>query len=53
MVGKYAIAKQNEFGFNLVKFDILGNFFAFPLHVDHILFVDDLNNLGWKVVIRK
>jgi len=27
--------------------------FAFPLHVEHVFFADDLNNHGWKVVLRK
>ena len=27
--------------------------FAFPLHVEQVLFVHDLNNHGWKVVLRK
>ena len=49
--------KRADYGFSLVKFDKLMSLsvksFAFPLHVEKIYFQDDLNNVGWKVVLRK
>ena len=57
MVGQNATTKQDEYGFSLVNFDRLvplsAESFAFPIHVEQVFFADDLNNHGWKVVLRK
>ena len=57
MVGHYATMKRDDYGFSLVNFDRLVSLsaksFAFPLHIEQVFFVDDLNNNGWKVVLRK
>ena len=57
MVGHNATMKRDEYGFSLVNFDRLvplsAESFAFPLHVEQVFFADDLNNHGWKVVLRK
>ena len=56
-VGHNAIMKRDDYGFSLVNFDRLVSLsaesFAFPLHIEHIFFADDLNNHGWKVVLQK
>jgi hypothetical protein len=57
IVGHNATMKRDDYGFSLVNFDRLvplsAKSFAFPLHVEQIFFVDDLNNNGWKVVLKK
>lgn len=57
MVGQHATMKRDDYGFSLVNFDRLvplsAESFAFPLHVEQVFFADDLNNHGWKVVLRK
>ena len=57
MVGHNVIMKRDDYGFNLVNFDRLVSLstesFAFSLHVEQVFFADDLNNHGWKVVLRK
>lgn len=58
MVGRTsATMKRDPYGFTLVNFDRLIPFsaqsFAFPLHIEQVFFADDINNPGWKVVLRK
>jgi hypothetical protein len=57
MVGHNANMKRDDYGFSLINFDklipLLAKSFAFPLHVEQVLFADDLNNHGWKVVLQK
>jgi len=57
MVGPHATMKRDDYGFTLVNFERLipysAQSFAFPLHVDQVFFVDNVNNRGWKVVLRK
>ena len=49
--------KKYEYGFTLVNIDCTipysSNLFAFPLHAQHVFFVDDVAHPGWKVVLRK
>ena len=57
MVGHNTTMKRDDYGFSLVDFDRLvpssTESFAFPLHVEQVFFADNLNNHGWKVVLRK
>ena len=49
--------KHDDYGFTLIKFDRVIPYstdsFAFPLHVQQVFFVDDVENPEWKVVLRK
>jgi hypothetical protein len=49
--------KRDDHGFTLIKFDRIilysADSFAFPLHVQQVFFVDDVENPEWKVVLRK
>jgi hypothetical protein len=53
-VGSSAMLKRDEYGFTLVNFGSLipisDQSFAFPLHVDQVLFSSDPKERGWKVV---
>ena len=55
--GARATMKCDEYGFTLFKFDRLipysADSFAFPLHVQQVFFVDDEDNNGWKIVLRR
>ena len=50
MVGYNAIMKRDDYGFSPMNVDKLVSLssesFAFPLHVEHVFFADDLNNYG-------
>ena len=50
MVGHNVTMKRDEYGSSLVNFDRLvplsAESFAFSLHVEQVLFADDLNNHG-------
>ena len=49
--------KRDDYGFTIIKFDhvipYLADSFAFPLHVQQVFFVDDVENPEWKVVMMK
>lgn len=55
--GAGATMKRDDYGFTLIKFDRVipysAESFAFPLHVQQVFFVDDVENPEWKVVLRK
>ena len=55
--GAGATMKRDDYGFTLIKFNRVipysANSFAFPLHVQQVFFVDDVENPEWKVVMRK
>ena len=55
--GVGATMKRDDYGFTLIKFDRVipysADSFAFPLHVQQVFFVDDVENPEWKVVLRK
>lgn len=55
--GARATMKCDEYGFTLFRFDRLipysADSFAFPLHVQQVFFVDDEENIGWKIVLRR
>lgn len=57
MRGPHATMKQDEYGFTLIRPDCpirySADSFAFPVYVQQVFFVDDMGNLGWKVVLRK
>ena len=57
MVGHNATMKRDDYEFSLVNSDRLVSLsvksFAFSLHVEQVFFANDLNNHGWKVVLRK
>jgi hypothetical protein len=56
-VGARATIKHNDYGFTLIKFDRLiphlVDSFAFPIHIQQVLFVDEVDNMEWKVVLCK
>jgi hypothetical protein len=43
-VGARATIKHNDYGFTLI---------AFPIHIQQVLFVDEVDNMEWKVVLCK
>ena len=49
--------KRDDYSFILIKFDrvilYLAYSFAFPLHVQHIFFVDDVENHELKTMLQK
>jgi hypothetical protein len=49
--------KRDEYDFTLVNFASLSpnsyQFFAFPLHVEQVLFSIDPKERGWKVILWK
>jgi hypothetical protein len=53
----WATMKQDEYGFIVINSDrtipLSTDSFAFPLHVQQIFFLEDTNNPGWKIVLRK
>ena len=55
--GTGATMKRDDYSFTLIKFDRVISYsadsFAFPLHMQQVFFVDDVENLEWKVVLRK
>ena len=55
--GTWATMKCNEYGFILFRFDRLIPYsmdsFAFLLHVQQVFFVDDEENIEWKIVSRQ
>ena len=55
--GVGATMKRDDYGFTLIKFDRIIPYsldsFAFPLHMQKVFFVDDVENPEWKVVLRK
>jgi hypothetical protein len=55
--GARATMKCDEYGFTLFRFDRLipysADSFAFPLHVQQVFYVDDEDNNGWKIVLRR
>jgi hypothetical protein len=55
--GVGATMKRDDYGFTLIKFDRIipysADSFAFPLYVQQVFFVDDVENPEWKVVLRK
>jgi hypothetical protein len=57
MTGARAIMKRDEYGFTLIKFyrqiPYSADLFAFPLQVQQIFFVDEVDNYEWKVVLRR
>ena len=57
MVGYNVTMKRDDYVFSQVNFDrlmsISAESFAFPLHVEHVFFADNLKNHRWKVVLRK
>jgi hypothetical protein len=52
-----ATYRHNDDGFLLVNFRQLkarvDEPYVFPAHVQHVFYADDLNMLGWKVVLHK
>jgi hypothetical protein len=52
-----ATYRHNDDGFLLVNFRQLkarvDEPYVFPTHVHHVFYADDLNMLGWKVVLHK
>jgi hypothetical protein len=55
--GARATMKRNEYGFTVIKFDrripYSADSFAFPIQVQQVFFVDEVDNAEWKVVLRK
>jgi hypothetical protein len=51
------IMKQDEYGSTLLKFDRVipysADSFAFPFHVEHVFFANEVDKPGWKVVLLK
>ena len=52
-----AIMKRDEYGITLIKFywqiPYSAEFFAFPVQVQQVFFVDEVDNGEWKVVLQK
>jgi hypothetical protein len=57
MRGVNATMKHDTYGFTLIRPNrciwYSSDSFAFPLYMQQVFFVDDVKNLGWKVVLRK
>jgi hypothetical protein len=57
MAGARATMRRDEYGFTQVKFSRLIPFFAdsfaFPLHVQQVFFVGNVDDTEWKIVLRK
>jgi hypothetical protein len=57
LVGAWATIKRDDYGFNRIKFNQVIPYsidlFAFPMHVQHVFFVDEVDKPEWKVVLHK
>ena len=57
MRGARATVKHDEYGFTLIKssrqIPYSADSFAFPVQVQQVFFVDDVENAEWKVVLRR
>jgi hypothetical protein len=56
-IGNNVIVKRDEYGFIVVNFTslipIFDKSFVFPLHVEQVVFSNDLKERGWKVTLWK
>lgn len=57
MVGTRATMRRDEYGFMQLKFSRLIRFYAdsftFPLHIQQVFFVDDVDDTEWEIVLCK
>jgi hypothetical protein len=56
-IGARVIMKQDEYGSTLLKFDRVipypSDSFVFPIHVEQVFFVDEVEKPDWKIVLLK
>jgi len=57
MAGARATMKRDDYGFTLIKCNrqvpYSADSFAFPIQVQQVFFVPDIDNVQWQVVLRK